>query len=225
MLRVGEAGDGSLAPRAISLQAGAASLLTDAAAEPHPFYDATKRVIDVTLATALLLLTTPLLLAACLLILLTTRRSPVLVQQRVGWRGAEFGMLKLRTMHTEDTALTRLRSKQPDDARITAAGRFLRHTSIDELPQLLNVIAGEMSLVGPRPGLPSEVADYRAPWLRRLTVKPGLSGLWQVSGRSALPVTRWMALDRLYVRRRSLLFDVAILLRTLLAVVTGRGAW
>jgi lipopolysaccharide/colanic/teichoic acid biosynthesis glycosyltransferase len=225
MLRIGEARDGSLAARAITRQAGSAAPLTDAASEPHALYDVTKRITDVIVATALLLLATPVLLAACLLIVLTTRRGPLLIQRRVGWRGAEFGMLKLRTMHTEGAAHAGLASKQPDDARVTAIGRFLRRTSIDELPQLLNVIAGEMSLVGPRPGLPSEVADYRAPWLRRLAVKPGLSGLWQVSGRSALPVTRWMALDRLYVRRRSLLIDIAILLRTLPAVVTGRGAW
>jgi lipopolysaccharide/colanic/teichoic acid biosynthesis glycosyltransferase len=82
-----------------------------------------------------------------------------------------------------------------------------------------------MTLVGPRPGLPLEVAAYRPSWYERLSVKPGLSGLWQVSGRSALPVERWMALDRVYVRRRSLLLDIVILLRTVPAVLTGRGAW
>ena len=224
MVRIGQAAESGLAPQAVVLKSPKAALARPAP-EPHVFYDATKRLIDLTVATALLLLATPLLLVACALILLTTRRSPLLVQRRTGWLGVEFGMLKLRTMHSDATVVDGLGSKQPHDARITAAGRFLRRASIDELPQLLNVIAGEMTLVGPRPGLPSEVAVYRPSWRRRLEVKPGLSGLWQVSGRSAVPVTRWMALDRAYVQRRSTLFDIAILLRTLPAVITGRGAW
>jgi lipopolysaccharide/colanic/teichoic acid biosynthesis glycosyltransferase len=116
-------------------------------------------------------------------------------------------------------------AKEPHDRRVTAIGLVLRRTSIDELPQLINVLAGQMALVGPRPALPSEVAEYRPQWLRRLSVKPGLTGLWQVSGRASLPPRRWMALDRVYLRRRSTTFDLLILVRTVAAVASMRGAW
>jgi lipopolysaccharide/colanic/teichoic acid biosynthesis glycosyltransferase len=115
--------------------------------------------------------------------------------------------------------------KAADDPRVTRIGALLRRTSIDELPQLVNVLLGQMSLVGPRPVLPGEEAEFPASWRRRFEVQPGLTGLWQVSGRSSLPVERWMALDRLYLRRRSLGFDLWLLLRTVGAVVTMRGAW
>jgi lipopolysaccharide/colanic/teichoic acid biosynthesis glycosyltransferase len=167
----------------------------------------------------------PIMLLACLAIVLTTRQAPLLLQRRVGWRGAEFTMLKLRTMGCEDEPPACLVAKPLDDRRVTTAGRLLRRTSIDELPQLVNVIAGQMSLVGPRPGLPAEVAAYREPWRRRLSVRPGLTGLWQVSGRSSLPPERWMALDRCYLARRSLAFDLRVLARTVAAVISMRGAW
>jgi len=194
-------------------------------AEPHPLYGASKRAIDIVLAAALFVLTLPLVAAACLLIVATTGQAPILAQRRVGLAGREFTMLKLRTMRGAGETGAPFRAKLPDDGRITAVGRWLRRSSIDELPQLLNVIAGQMSLVGPRPALPQEVAAYRPSWRRRLAVKPGLSGLWQVSGRSSLPVERWMALDRAYLRKRSLLFDCALLVRTVIAVASMRGAW
>jgi lipopolysaccharide/colanic/teichoic acid biosynthesis glycosyltransferase len=134
-------------------------------------------------------------------------------------------MLKLRTMRNSDEPRGGLTAKPPHDERVTTVGRLLRRTSIDELPQLINVLAGQMSLVGPRPGLPSEVAEYRESWLPRLSVKPGLTGLWQVSGRASLPLERWMALDRAYLRRRSTGFDLLILMRTVAAVASMRGAW
>jgi lipopolysaccharide/colanic/teichoic acid biosynthesis glycosyltransferase len=183
-----------------------------------------KRAADLLLAALLFLLTLPIVLLAASAIVLTTGRSPVLFQQRIGRHGRPFTMLKLRTMR-DGTPGNDLGRKQPVDPRITAVGVVLRRTSIDELPQLLNVIAGQMSLVGPRPALPQEVALYQPGWRRRLDVMPGLTGLWQVSGRSALSLERWMALDRRYLQRRSLLFDAAILLRTVGAVVTMRGAW
>jgi lipopolysaccharide/colanic/teichoic acid biosynthesis glycosyltransferase len=166
-------------------------------------------------------------------VVLTTRQSPILVQRRVGYLGSEFSMLKLRTMRAgsgDEPDLAPLPgevfvAKAPDDPRVTAVGRVLRRTSIDELPQLLNVLAGQMSLVGPRPALPEEVARYPVAWYRRLAVKPGLTGLWQVSGRSDIPPSRHIALDVVYVRRRSLGFDCAILLRTVVATVSMRGAW
>jgi lipopolysaccharide/colanic/teichoic acid biosynthesis glycosyltransferase len=200
------------------------------ASEPHPVYDACKRTLDIVVAVALLLLSLPLLALVCLAIFLATRRSPLLAQERVGYMGRRFRMLKLRTMDAAADAEGADRDSGPfadkpqDDPRVTTVGRPLRRTSIDELPQLLNVIAGQMSLVGPRPGLPHEVAAYPPGWRRRLTVQPGLSGLWQVSGRSDIPGRRWMALDRLYLRRRSLLLDGLILLRTVPAVLSMRGA-
>jgi lipopolysaccharide/colanic/teichoic acid biosynthesis glycosyltransferase len=202
------------------------------APEPHLLYDAAKRGIDMVLAAGLLLAALPVLLLACIAIWLTTGEAPVLAQRRVGLLGQEFTMLKLRTMRGPDAgALVDLTSgdvfgrKHPADRRITRVGRLLRRTSIDELPQLLNVLAGQMSLVGPRPGLLAEVVRYPAPWTRRLTVKPGLTGLWQVSGRSFVRPRRWMAMDRYYAGRRSLALDAAIALRTVAAVLSMRGAW
>jgi lipopolysaccharide/colanic/teichoic acid biosynthesis glycosyltransferase len=195
------------------------------AKEPHPFYDVTKRGIDIAIASLLLVLTLPLLLFAGTAIVLTTRQAPLLLQRRVGWTGFEFTMLKLRTMRCEDEPPAYLAAKPQHDRRVTPVGRILRRTSIDELPQLVNVLVGQMTLVGPRPGLPGEIAAYRAPWLRRLSVRPGLTGLWQVSGRSGLPPRRWMALDRCYLARRSLGFDMRVLARTVAAVISMRGAW
>jgi lipopolysaccharide/colanic/teichoic acid biosynthesis glycosyltransferase len=184
-----------------------------------------QRGLDVLLSLGLLVATLPLIALACLTIVASTRRSPLLLQRRVGWLGREFTMIKLRTMRDEGESRGGLAAKPVHDARVAAVGRLLRRTSIDELPQLVNVLAGQMTLVGPRPSLPSEVAEYHAGWMRRLSVKPGLTGLWQVSGRSSLPLRRWMALDRAYVARRSTRRDLLLLLRTLPAVISMRGAW
>jgi lipopolysaccharide/colanic/teichoic acid biosynthesis glycosyltransferase len=192
--------------------------------EPHRLYSAVQRCIDLAFGSVLLLLSLPVIALACVAIAVSTRRSPLLVQRRVGHLGDEFPMLKLRTMKKEGEPRP-FGAKPQNDDRVTAVGRVLRRTSVDELPQLLNVLAGQMTLVGPRPGLPIEVAGYKHAWRRRLSVKPGLTGLWQVSGRSSLPVDRWMALDRVYLRRRSTGFDLLILLRSVAAVLSMRGAW
>jgi lipopolysaccharide/colanic/teichoic acid biosynthesis glycosyltransferase len=192
---------------------------------PHFFYDPARRALDLLLGGSLLVLTLPIVLLACLAIVLATRSSPLLFQRRIGWQGRPFTMLKLRTMRAGDELSRPLAAKPQVDDRVTAVGRVLRRTSIDELPQLVNVLLGQMTLVGPRPGLPSEVAAYRCSWRRRLGVRPGLTGLWQVSGRSSVPPERWMALDRAYVRRRGLRLDLWILLRTVTAVLSMRGAW
>ena len=113
----------------------------------------------------------------------------------------------------------------PDDPRITRSGRFLRRTSLDELPQLLNVLKGEMSLVGPRPPLPKEVEQYRPDDAIRLSVKPGLTCLWQISGRSTVGFDQWMEFDREYIRKMSLQLDLSILVRTVWAVLSCRGAY
>ena len=112
-----------------------------------------------------------------------------------------------------------------DDDRITTIGRFLRRSSLDEFPKLFNILKGDMSVIGPRPQIPSEVADYTAEQAQRLLVRPGLTCLWQVSGRSHLDFSEWMELDREYVQKRSLFFDLKILARTLPAVIDRRGAY
>ena len=200
---------------------------------PRYLYDITKRGLDVGLSLVLFLLSLPLILLSCSLILLTTGRSPLLRQVRIGEQGRAFVMLKLRTMRIEDESVEPappapgqfLIGKTMGDPRVTRIGRVLRRSSIDELPQLLNVLLGQMSLVGPRPGLPVEVARYPHSWRRRLGVKPGLTGLWQVSGRSDLSFCEMMDLDIRYVEEWSIRRDILLLLRTPLAVLSARGAY
>ncbi|WP_341717322.1 sugar transferase [Micromonospora sp. FIMYZ51] len=184
------------------------------------------------LALALLL---PLLLVIALAVRLDSR-GPVLFRQvRVGQGGREFAVFKFRTMVTNADALLAelvsrnetdgLMFKMRDDPRVTRVGRLLRKWSLDELPQLLNVVRGQMSLVGPRPPLPSEVARYDGDVARRLLVKPGMTGLWQVSGRSDLSWEDGIRLDLYYVENWSLAADLSILWKTVGAVVNGRGAY
>jgi lipopolysaccharide/colanic/teichoic acid biosynthesis glycosyltransferase len=180
-------------------------------------------------------------MAAAALAVRTDTRGPVLfAQERVGLGGRTFRILKLRTMVVDNddsehaayvAALITGRAhtregvyKLVGDSRITRVGRFLRRYSIDELPQLWNVLRGDMSLVGPRPALPREVALYDGHARRRLAVKPGLTGLWQVSGRCELSFVEMVDLDIAYGRDWSLLSDVRILLKTPAAALTGRGA-
>ena len=183
----------------------------------------------------LLLVLAPVLLGLALLVRLDSPGPVVFRQQRIGRDGREFTMLKFRTMHAgpepagtllahgndADGVLFKLRS----DPRITRVGRLLRRYSLDELPQLVNVVVGQMSLVGPRPALPGEVDRYDDDPRRRLVVKPGLTGLWQVSGRSDLPWDEAVRLDLLYVDNWSLTLDLAILARTAGAVLGHRGAY
>jgi lipopolysaccharide/colanic/teichoic acid biosynthesis glycosyltransferase len=194
-------------------------------------YGVTKRTVDVGLSMIMLALSAPVLLVAASALVLWERQNPFFVQDRVGQNGRVFRMLKLRTMRHDESGRSFGQdigppvAKTPDDPRVTAIGRVLRRTSVDELPQLLNVLLGQMSLVGPRPALPAEVAAYPPSWSRALTVPPGLTGLWQVSGRSRLTAERRASLDRLYLRRRSLGFDTLILVRTVWATISMRGAW
>jgi lipopolysaccharide/colanic/teichoic acid biosynthesis glycosyltransferase len=157
-------------------------------------------------------------------------------QRRIGESGVEFEMFKFRTMVVDAEAhLRRVREeadagntvlfKMRSDPRVTRVGRYLRRFSLDELPQLINVMRGEMSLIGPRPPLPSEVAQYEDDAVRRLRVKPGLTGLWQVSGRSDLSWEESVRLDLWYVDNWSLVLDLQILGRTAQAVLRGRGAY
>jgi lipopolysaccharide/colanic/teichoic acid biosynthesis glycosyltransferase len=201
-----------------------------------------KRILDVAVASLALAALSPVMLAAALAIKLTSP-GPVLFRQiRVGQAERPFAMLKLRTMHVggDDSAHRELNKKEmlgdmsaragdgifklQDDARITAAGRFLRRFSIDELPQLFNVLKGDMSLVGPRPSLPWEVDLYSIEQRRRHQCVPGITGLWQVSGRNALSMPEMLALDVQYVERQSLRLDLLILLKTPYVVFFDRSA-
>jgi lipopolysaccharide/colanic/teichoic acid biosynthesis glycosyltransferase len=182
-----------------------------------------------------LLLLSPLLGAIALAVRCTSPGPVFYRQTRYGQHGTPFTMWKFRTMvvdadarKAELTAANEndgLMFKIRRDPRVTRVGRLLRRCSLDELPQLLNVLSGEMSLVGPRPPLPDEVARYDEVELRRLSVKPGITGLWQVSGRSELSWDETLALDLRYVDNWSFLGDVDVMARTFRAVVDGRGAY
>lgn len=194
-----------------------------------------KRAIDIVGGvTLLVLLGIPAALVA-LAVRLESAGSPILAQVRVGRYGRTFKMYKFRTMYEGAAArqaeLLALNEqdgpifKMRNDPRMTRLGRWLRKLSVDELPQLLNVVRGEMSLVGPRPPLPHEVMIYTDRQLRRLQAKPGLTGLWQVHGRSTLTFEKMVALDLEYIDEWTLLRDVVILVKTLPAVASTRGAY
>jgi lipopolysaccharide/colanic/teichoic acid biosynthesis glycosyltransferase len=191
--------------------------------------------MDVVLAGALLLVLAPLLLLVALSVGATSRGGILFRQERIGRDGQPFVMFKFRTMQAGGHHLRDLFRhhdegngvlfKIRNDPRVTPIGRLLRRFSLDELPQLLNVLRGEMSLVGPRPALPEEVAMYSPLVRRRLLVKPGLTGLWQVSGRSDLSWADSVRLDLHYVDNVSLRLNLRILFRTARAVVSARGAY
>jgi exopolysaccharide biosynthesis polyprenyl glycosylphosphotransferase len=205
----------------------------------HPRLDggarAVKEIVDRVGAVLLILLLGPLLLAVALGVRLSSPGPVFFRQVRVGRDGRPFRMVKFRSMYLDAEArLAELRHlneydgvlfKMRDDPRVTPVGRWLRRLSLDELPQLLNVVLGHMSLVGPRPPLPEEVAAYPLDVRRRLAVKPGMTGLWQVSGRSDLPWEEAVRLDLRYVENWSLSLDLVILLRTMTAVVRSSGAY
>ena len=209
-------------------------LLTFTTTPSNPVELAAKRAIDLAFALVLFAVTLPIQLAAAIAILVISGRPVLFRQVRCGLNGRQFTLLKFRTMEpgaaerlTEISHLNEMTGpvfKVRRDPRLTAVGKLLRRLSIDELPQLWNVIAGDMSLVGPRPPLPDEVSRYE-PWQRRrLSMKPGLTCLWQVEGRSELDFERWMALDLKYIDTWSPLLDLKILLKTVPAVLSGRGA-
>ncbi len=193
-----------------------------------------KRAFDVVLSTIGLVLVSPVLVTAAIAIKATSRGPVLFRQERLGRDGRSFEVLKLRTMvvDAEDRLvdlLDRNESDGPlfklqDDPRITRVGRVLRKLSIDELPQLWNVVRGDMSLVGPRPALPREVAGWTDELHERLRVRPGITGMWQVNGRSESGFSEYQRLDLFYVDNWSILIDLGILLRTIPAVLSGRGA-
>jgi exopolysaccharide biosynthesis polyprenyl glycosylphosphotransferase len=183
-----------------------------------------KRTMDLLIALPLTVLALPLMLLAGLAVRLDSPGPVIFRQPRVGEGGRLFGMFKFRTMLAAKLEPSGREPKRPDDPRVTRVGRWLRRTSLDELPQLFNVLLGEMSLVGPRPELPINVAHYE-PWQReRFAVPQGITGLWQINGR-AQPMYAHTDQDIYYVRHRSLWLDLKILLRTPLAVLRGEGAF
>ncbi|HEX4130821.1 MAG TPA: sugar transferase [Pirellulales bacterium] len=203
------------------------------AGNDSPAYLVLKRTLDIVGALGLLVLFSPIMLAALVVLTVTTRGRPIFCQRRVGHCGHQFPMLKFRTMVVDaearqaDVANEHQSGpifKNRRDPRITRVGRVLRSLSIDEMPQLLNVLAGHMALVGPRPPLAKEVVQY-TPWQRRrLSVKPGLTCLWQVSGRSEIGFEDWVRMDIRYIERQSLWTDLKLLAATPSSVLSRRGA-
>lgn len=195
----------------------------------------TKRVFDLVGAGLGIVLISPLLLGVAIAIRLDSPGPLLFRQERIGLHGTPFTMLKFRSMVpdaerikaalTSDSGADNVLFKKKDDPRITRVGRFIRRMSIDELPQLINVLRGDMSLVGPRPHLPHEVAQYEDYIHRRFQVQPGITGLWQVSGRSDLSWEEAVRLDLNYVENWSLLGDIVILARTVRAVAASDGAY
>lgn len=196
---------------------------------------AIKRLIDIIASLILIFIISPIFIITAVAVKLDSKGSIIYKQQRIGKNGKQFNMLKFRSMVTDaDALLKKLQTKNEmdgiafkmkDDPRITNVGRFIRKYSIDELPQLFNVLKGDMSLVGPRPPLPNEVERYGDWEWRRLEVLPGITGLWQVSGRSDLSFQQWMNLDIYYIENWSIAFDIKILLKTIPVVIKGEGAY
>jgi lipopolysaccharide/colanic/teichoic acid biosynthesis glycosyltransferase len=198
-------------------------------------YVVCKRAIDIFISLTAILILLPIILIAVLAVKLYDGGPVLFSQVRVGKKGREFRCFKFRSMIVNAEAMRTTLIHQNEhsdqrtfkimnDPRVTPPGRILRRFSVDELPQLINVLRGEMSIVGPRPPLPSEVALYSAYDFQRLAVKPGLTCIWQVSGRSRLAFPNQVKLDIEYIRRRGLMTDLAIILKTFPAVLSGDGA-
>jgi lipopolysaccharide/colanic/teichoic acid biosynthesis glycosyltransferase len=180
-----------------------------------------RRAIDVLVSASLLVLASPLLLLAVIAVRLDSSGAAIYRQRRAGLHGHEFDVLKLRTMVDGAEHIGAGLAIDEHDPRITRVGALLRRTSLDELPNLLNVLRGEMSLIGPRPTLPVQVAQYSERQRRRLEIRPGITGWAQVNGRAALPWSERIELDIYYIEHRSLALDARILWRTLAMVLAG----
>ena len=184
-----------------------------------------RRAVDVAVSGLVLLLTSPMLAVAIIAIRLESAGHPIYRQRRVGLDGRPFDVLKLRTMVDGAEHIGAGLAVNVNDSRITHVGAFLRRTSLDELPNLLNVLRGEMSLIGPRPTLPVQVEQYTDRQCGRLQVKPGITGWAQVNGRTSLPWSERIELDLFYIPHRSLLLDLRILWRTVAIVFGGSGLY
>ena len=197
-------------------------------------YEVIKRLIDVVCSFLGVLVLSPLFIIIAIIIKTTSKGPVFFSQKRVGKNGKEFNMYKFRSMVVNAEELKEKLAdqnemsgpmfKMKDDPRVTKVGRFIRKTSLDELPQLWNVLKGEMSLVGPRPSLPKEVAQFENWMCKRLTVKPGLTCYWQVSGRNNIGFEEWMRLDNKYVDERNLWIDIKLIFKTVLVLFGDKNA-
>jgi lipopolysaccharide/colanic/teichoic acid biosynthesis glycosyltransferase len=184
-----------------------------------------RRIFDVAVSATVLLLSSPILLGALLAIRLESKGHPIYRQRRIGKDGAPFDVLKLRTMVSGAETMGAGLAVNDGDARITNVGAFLRRTSIDELPNLVNVLKGEMSIIGPRPTVPVQVEQYTERQRGRLALKPGITGWAQVNGRASLPWPERIELDLWYAEHKSIRLDIKILWLTARMLVTGHGLY
>ena len=197
-------------------------------------YEIIKRLIDVICSFIGVVVLSPLFIVIAIIIKATSKGPVFFSQKRVGKNGKEFDMYKFRSMVVNAEELKEKLAaknemsgpmfKMKDDPRVTKVGKFIRKTSIDELPQLWNVLKGDMSLVGPRPSLPKEVAQFESWMYKRLEVKPGLTCYWQVSGRNNIDFEDWMKLDIRYVEERSLFVDIKLILKTIFVLFGDKNA-
>ena len=194
-----------------------------------------KRFIDISFALALIIIDLPLMIPIVIMIRMTSKGPAIFRQTRLGKDGEPFEMMKFRSMYVDAPELREklirrneasgAMFKMKEDPRITSFGRFIRRTSLDELPQLFNILRGDMRLVGPRPPLPDEVGRYQAHHLKRLAVRPGVTGLWQVSGRDRRDFEEMSRLDLYYIEHWSIMLDLKIILKTVPVVLSRRGAY
>jgi lipopolysaccharide/colanic/teichoic acid biosynthesis glycosyltransferase len=220
---------------AIYSEEPAASIIRLQASRENRTYAFLKRSTDVIVALILVSFSLPIIPIVAILIKLDSPGPIFFKQRRVGKKGKYFNFYKFRSMVSgAENVIGALRPlsgvdgpvfKIKEDPRITHVGRFLRRSSLDELPQLINVLRGDMSIVGPRPNLPSEVSQYLAWQKRRLDVTPGITCFWQIAGRSHIGFQEWMRLDLEYVRKRSYVTDLKIMLKTVPAVIARKGAY
>lgn len=198
-------------------------------------YDFIKRLVDIVCSLSAIIILFPVLLLVSILIKIESRGPVFFSQDRIGINGKTFTMYKFRSMVVNAEKLKESLVKQNErrngpmfkmknDPRITKVGKFIRKTSIDELPQLLNIIKGDMSIVGPRPSLPKEVEQFEGWMMERLNVKPGLTCYWQVSGRNDLDFTEWMKLDVKYVKESNILIDAILIFKTFFVLFGDRHA-
>ena len=198
------------------------------------FYEAIKRLIDITCSFVGILVLSPLFIIIAIIVKFTSKGPVFFSQKRVGRNGKEFDMYKFRSMVVNAEELKEKLAaqnemsgpmfKMKDDPRVTKVGKFIRKTSLDELPQLWNVLKGDMSLVGPRPSLPKEVAQFDEWMYKRLEVKPGLTCYWQVSGRNNIDFEDWMKLDIRYVEEKNLWIDIKLICKTVFVLFGDKNA-
>jgi exopolysaccharide biosynthesis polyprenyl glycosylphosphotransferase len=203
---------------------GGIPVIQERSFRPHLLYPFVKRTVDIMISLLVLLFLSPIMMAIALMIRLDSPGPIIFRQRRVGQNGEEFDFYKFRSM-VVDANPYGLTPKSAKDPRITKFGRWLRRSSLDELPQLFNVLRGEMSLVGPRPEMPFIVATYNEEQKERLRVKPGITGVWQISAVRGEPIHANMEYDLFYIEHRSLLLDFIIMVKTIVTAIRGIGAY